>query len=230
MRGWGARIRTWGWRNQNPLPYHLATPQRAARLVGLGGKRADNSSGSSTPQWPQARFRLKTSRDRRRRERRALRLGVRVVCPSAKDSTVSRCRFVQTSASQSIASTVRLVARTSHSPCCAHYARGSIGLTSAPGTMGRRQIWSRFQRFQGLAAPFPSESLPALAASQLNIFIMFIRGAGSASRGETAAPTASESPLQFMPAAALCIDFNASSSVKVLGFWIGGKSLKVAAH
>lgn len=24
--GWGARIRTWEWRNQNPLPYHLATP------------------------------------------------------------------------------------------------------------------------------------------------------------------------------------------------------------
>ena len=24
---WGARIRTWEWRNQNPLPYHLATPQ-----------------------------------------------------------------------------------------------------------------------------------------------------------------------------------------------------------
>ena len=26
--GWGAWIRTRGWRNQNPLPYHLATPQR----------------------------------------------------------------------------------------------------------------------------------------------------------------------------------------------------------
>ena len=25
--GWGGRIRTYGWRNQNPLPYHLATPQ-----------------------------------------------------------------------------------------------------------------------------------------------------------------------------------------------------------
>src|SRR3954453_21504176 len=29
--GWGARTRTWEWRNQNPLPYHLATPQQAAR-------------------------------------------------------------------------------------------------------------------------------------------------------------------------------------------------------
>src|SRR6185503_3296162 len=27
LAGWGARIRTWEWRNQNPLPYHLATPQ-----------------------------------------------------------------------------------------------------------------------------------------------------------------------------------------------------------
>src|SRR5262249_49838971 len=29
LTGWGARIRTWEWRNQNPLPYHLATPHRA---------------------------------------------------------------------------------------------------------------------------------------------------------------------------------------------------------
>jgi hypothetical protein len=29
--GWGARIRTWEWRNQNPLPYHLATPQPGKR-------------------------------------------------------------------------------------------------------------------------------------------------------------------------------------------------------
>src|SRR3954454_12047565 len=28
--GWGARIRTWEWGNQNPLPYHLATPHPAA--------------------------------------------------------------------------------------------------------------------------------------------------------------------------------------------------------
>src|SRR5882724_13326969 len=25
--GWGARDRTWEWRDQNPLPYRLATPQ-----------------------------------------------------------------------------------------------------------------------------------------------------------------------------------------------------------
>ena len=31
VRGWGARIRTWEWRNQNPLPYRLATPQRQPR-------------------------------------------------------------------------------------------------------------------------------------------------------------------------------------------------------
>src|SRR4051794_622196 len=28
--GWGAWIRTRGWRNQNPLPYHLATPHHAS--------------------------------------------------------------------------------------------------------------------------------------------------------------------------------------------------------
>jgi hypothetical protein len=31
LAGWGARIRTWEWRNQNPLPYHLATPQPGKR-------------------------------------------------------------------------------------------------------------------------------------------------------------------------------------------------------
>jgi hypothetical protein len=30
LSGWGASTRTWEWRNQNPLPYHLATPQQAA--------------------------------------------------------------------------------------------------------------------------------------------------------------------------------------------------------
>src|SRR5262249_11049779 len=37
--GWGARIRTWEWRYQKPLPYPLATPQRghegAAKRPGL---------------------------------------------------------------------------------------------------------------------------------------------------------------------------------------------------
>jgi hypothetical protein len=27
LPGWGGRIRTSAWWNQNPLPYHLATPQ-----------------------------------------------------------------------------------------------------------------------------------------------------------------------------------------------------------
>ena len=30
--GWGGRIRTCEWRNQNPLPYHLATPQQRCAL------------------------------------------------------------------------------------------------------------------------------------------------------------------------------------------------------
>ena len=34
--GWGARIRTWEWRDQNPLPYHLATPQHYRNLTDRG--------------------------------------------------------------------------------------------------------------------------------------------------------------------------------------------------
>jgi hypothetical protein len=52
--GWGARTRTWEWRNQNPLPYHLATPQRpsrdraqdiAAAVAAINVVHADWSSG-----------------------------------------------------------------------------------------------------------------------------------------------------------------------------------------
>lgn len=28
LNGWGERIRTSAWRDQNPLPYRLATPQQ----------------------------------------------------------------------------------------------------------------------------------------------------------------------------------------------------------
>src|SRR5215472_15590891 len=45
--GWGGRIRTFGCRNQNPVPYHLATPQRARTRAGartlLRGARAFNA-------------------------------------------------------------------------------------------------------------------------------------------------------------------------------------------
>jgi hypothetical protein len=53
VAGWGARIRTWEWRNQNPLPYHLATPQIAdARTApgitaGVAGINAVGASGCS---------------------------------------------------------------------------------------------------------------------------------------------------------------------------------------
>src|ERR1700741_4977980 len=30
--GWGGRIRTSAWWNQNPLPYHLATPQQCQAI------------------------------------------------------------------------------------------------------------------------------------------------------------------------------------------------------
>src|SRR5450432_4174494 len=32
--GWGGRIRTSEWRDQNPLPYHLATPQQSCSCKG----------------------------------------------------------------------------------------------------------------------------------------------------------------------------------------------------
>ena len=34
LLGWGARNRTWEWRNQNPLPYRLATPHGQIALPG----------------------------------------------------------------------------------------------------------------------------------------------------------------------------------------------------
>jgi hypothetical protein len=39
--GWGGRTRTSEWRNQNPLPYHLATPHQAGLLA--PPRRADHS-------------------------------------------------------------------------------------------------------------------------------------------------------------------------------------------
>src|SRR5439155_12477229 len=35
LLGWGARTRTWEWRNQSPLPYHLATPQHGTMPAGF---------------------------------------------------------------------------------------------------------------------------------------------------------------------------------------------------
>jgi hypothetical protein len=36
LPGWGGRIRTSAWGNQNPLPYHLATPQSCLESGGTG--------------------------------------------------------------------------------------------------------------------------------------------------------------------------------------------------
>ena len=43
-------------------------------------------------------------------------------------------------------------------------------------------------------------------------------------------PPEAERGAQCIPEAVSCIILNASSRVKVLGFWMGGKSLNVAAH
>src|SRR5215472_6144635 len=51
--GWGARIRTWEWRNQNPLPYHLATPQQVPESRSdFRVRRADHSGATLPDQRP----------------------------------------------------------------------------------------------------------------------------------------------------------------------------------
>ncbi len=48
--GWGGRVRTSEWRNQNPLPYHLATPQQG--LEALGGRpRETRRNIPASPLW-----------------------------------------------------------------------------------------------------------------------------------------------------------------------------------
>ena len=42
--GWGARIRTWEWRHQKPLPYQLATPQLARFVHGLPALRNNRTA------------------------------------------------------------------------------------------------------------------------------------------------------------------------------------------
>ncbi len=52
LPGWGGRTRTSEWRNQNPLPYHLATPQRGShdrRAPYSGGSRHDQRHPPCTP-------------------------------------------------------------------------------------------------------------------------------------------------------------------------------------
>ena len=44
--GWGGRIRTSEWRNQNPLPYHLATPQY--RRIAAGSPAAGRKIAAQT--------------------------------------------------------------------------------------------------------------------------------------------------------------------------------------
>ena len=55
--GWGGRIRTSAWRNQNPLPYRLATPQRALRGLNqpAGGRTIMVHGGARNLSSPFAR-------------------------------------------------------------------------------------------------------------------------------------------------------------------------------
>jgi hypothetical protein len=101
LRGWGGRIRTSVWRNQNPLPYRLATPQYCA--TGISGPTArrtivaarlrrnpaDQSLRSATSSMrcvmPFVRMRLARGRVGRMFSCRFLRF-VRVQMPSAVSS------------------------------------------------------------------------------------------------------------------------------------------------
>jgi hypothetical protein len=65
--GWGGRDRTSEWRNQNPLPYHLATPQLADRETSDGASHLipaprvyRGTQGISTGEM--AKFRCNASR------------------------------------------------------------------------------------------------------------------------------------------------------------------------
>ncbi len=53
--GWGGRIRTSEWRDQNPLPYHLATPQQSsARAVQINRAAASHRSADGERFSPRA--------------------------------------------------------------------------------------------------------------------------------------------------------------------------------
>ena len=53
LYGWGARIRTWECRNQNPVPYHLATPQTWDFLSknSEGVKQKENPTSTASRAW-----------------------------------------------------------------------------------------------------------------------------------------------------------------------------------
>ena len=64
MSGWGGRIRTSEWRNQNPLPYHLATPQWTPLLERRGPPRNIEAAGAATPEPSMAPLRASEAETR----------------------------------------------------------------------------------------------------------------------------------------------------------------------
>ena len=53
LPGWGGRIRTSAWRNQNPLPYRLATPQCrfVSQAAARGGRTIMRGGASRNRCW-----------------------------------------------------------------------------------------------------------------------------------------------------------------------------------
>src|ERR1700692_4020551 len=55
LTGWGGRDRTYECRNQNPVPYHLATPQGKPFARGNINVRQTNTAGGGSAREPQIR-------------------------------------------------------------------------------------------------------------------------------------------------------------------------------
>src|SRR4051794_23614100 len=73
INGWGGRDRTSEWRNQNPLPYRLATPHQATQ-----GMTEDRATADSLGSQPVYRLRRGISTARRgKKKRKARRLAAR---------------------------------------------------------------------------------------------------------------------------------------------------------
>src|ERR1700676_3366625 len=85
--GWGGRIRTSEWRDQNPLPYHLATPQQSSTQHRMQRRAIQSARDKTAPSvWNSRRDALRilgaleagedacTGTGHARRDRRAVRI------------------------------------------------------------------------------------------------------------------------------------------------------------
>ncbi len=194
MRGWGGRIRTSVWRNQNPLPYRLATPQLPRRCR----RRPDHSARSAAPQPRGSRALFATDGRRLRAVRRNVmsRIGF-----AAAGELMQPQNFV----SSGLAACVRLDYKSAARAGSASGHRSVAQSGSAPrsGRGGRRfesshsdqlSHWSywNLRTSRNAAAVAQVGALDALAptASLYRAFGGAIRPSGSAAGASLPAPSA----------------------------------------